>query len=61
MKLGFTRRGQPLIVLILLLGGWVSARAMLFDPAELPEATPAGSVRDFSHGQHAECRSSAAA
>jgi hypothetical protein len=40
MKLGFSRRGQPLIVLVLLLGGWVSARAMMWDPAGVPEASP---------------------
>lgn len=40
MKLGFSRRGQPLIVLLLLLGGWVSARAMLFDPAGIPAVRP---------------------
>ncbi len=33
---GFSRRGQPLLALVLLLGGWVSARAMMFDPAALP-------------------------
>ena len=40
MKLGFSRRGQPLIVLVLLLGGWVSARAMMWDGAGLPEVKP---------------------
>ena len=32
----FSRRGQPLIVLVLVLGGWVSARAMMWDPAAVP-------------------------
>jgi hypothetical protein len=32
---GFSRRGQPLTVLILLLGSWVSARAMLWDASTL--------------------------
>ena len=40
MRLGFSRRGQPLIVLVLLLGGWVSARAMMWDPAGVPAAKP---------------------
>ena len=40
MKLGFSRRGQPLIVLVLLLGGWVSARAMMWDGAGLPMVKP---------------------
>ena len=40
MKLGFSRRGQPLIVLVLLLGGWVSARAMMWDPAGHPAVKP---------------------
>ncbi len=43
MKRGFSRRGQPLIALILLLGGWVSARAMMWDSATisaLPYAPP---------------------
>lgn len=31
-----SRRGQPLIVLVLVLGGWVSARAMMWDPAAVP-------------------------
>ena len=43
---GLSRRGQPLIVLVLVLGGWVSARAMMWDPAavpsvELPVRSPA--------------------
>lgn len=38
MRLGFSRRGQPLIVLVMLLGGWVSARAMMWDSASLPVA-----------------------
>ena len=33
---GFSRRGQPLIVLVLVLGGWVSARAMMWDPSAVP-------------------------
>ncbi len=36
----FTRRGQPLIALILVLGSWVSARAMMFDASEIPLAPP---------------------
>jgi hypothetical protein len=47
MRRGFSRRGQPLIVLILLLGGWVSARAMMWDSAATgrPEtALPAAST-----------------
>ena len=38
MRRGFSRRGQPLIVLVMLLGGWVSARAMMWDSASLPAA-----------------------
>ena len=34
-----SRRGQPLIALVLLLGGWVSARAMMWDPAGVPQVT----------------------
>ena len=37
---GFSRRGQPLLVLVLLLGGWVSARAMMWDPNGIPAARP---------------------
>ena len=29
---GFTRRGQPLLALVLLLGAWVSARAVMWEP-----------------------------
>ena len=36
MMHGFSRRGQPLIVLVLVLGGWVSARARMWDPAAVP-------------------------
>jgi hypothetical protein len=42
VRRGFTRRGQPLIVLMLLLGGWVSARAMMWDGSAVgtpPQAT----------------------
>jgi len=38
---GFSRRGQPLLALVLLLGGWVSARAMMWDPAGIPPVGPA--------------------
>lgn len=38
MMRGFSRRGQPLMVLVLLLGGWVSARAMMWDASSLPAA-----------------------
>ena len=40
MMRGFPRRGQPLAALVLILGGWVSARAMMWDPAGLPSVTP---------------------
>ncbi|MGE3692076.1 MAG: hypothetical protein AB7F98_11925 [Novosphingobium sp.] len=33
---GFSRRGQPLAVLALVLGGWVSARAMMWDAQAMP-------------------------
>lgn len=33
---GFSRRGQPLVALVMVLGGWVSARAMMWDPAGVP-------------------------
>ena len=36
----FTRRGQPLMALILVLGSWVSARAMMFDASEIPLVHP---------------------
>ena len=36
----FTRRGQPLVALILVLGSWVSARAMMFDASEIPLVHP---------------------
>ncbi len=32
----FSRRGQPLVALVMVLGGWVSARAMMWDPAAVP-------------------------
>ena len=35
-----TRRGQPLVALILVLGSWVSARAMMFDASEIPLVHP---------------------
>ncbi|MEO6716442.1 MAG: hypothetical protein ABIM50_04235 [Novosphingobium sp.] len=42
---GFSRRGQPLIVLVMVLGGWVSARAMMWDPKAVPAvAMPAPSA-----------------
>jgi hypothetical protein len=42
----FTRRGQPLVALVLVLGSWVSARAMMFDGSaiaavQLPAAAAA--------------------
>jgi hypothetical protein len=37
---GFSRRGQPLVALILLLGSWVSARAMMWDAAEVASLPP---------------------
>ena len=36
---GFTRRGQPLMALVLVLGGWVSARAMMWDAGAGPRMT----------------------
>lgn len=36
---GFTRRGQPLMALVLVLGGWVSARAMMWDAGAVPRMT----------------------
>lgn len=39
---GFTRRGQPLLALMLLLGGWVSARAMMWEARPLPHLARAG-------------------
>jgi hypothetical protein len=38
MMRGFSRRGQPLLVLVMVLGGWVSARAMMWDASTLPAA-----------------------
>ena len=37
---GFSRRGQPLVALVMVLGGWVSARAMMWDPAGIPDVGP---------------------
>ena len=36
MMRGITRRGQPLLALVLLLGGWVSARAVMWEPSAAP-------------------------
>lgn len=36
----FTRRGQPLLALILLLGAWVSARAVMWEPKATPDIHP---------------------
>lgn len=33
---GFSRRGQPLAVLAMVLAGWVSARAMMWDAEAMP-------------------------
>lgn len=32
MMRGYSRRGQPLVALILIVGGWASARAMMWEP-----------------------------
>jgi hypothetical protein len=32
----FARRGQPLVALVLVLGSWVSARAMMYDASAIP-------------------------
>ena len=41
-----TRRGQPLLFLVLLIGGWVSARAMMWEPGAAPHISPiAGKTR----------------
>jgi hypothetical protein len=37
---GFSRRGQPLLALTLLLGSWVSARAMMWDAAAIAPPQP---------------------
>jgi len=37
---GFSRRGQPLAVLAMVLGCWVSARAMMWDASAMPLAAP---------------------
>jgi hypothetical protein len=47
---GFSRRGQPLVVLTLLLGSWVSARAMMWD------ADAVGSVRPLMFSQPAPAK-----
>jgi hypothetical protein len=36
MKGVFSRRGQPLLALVLLLGSWVSARAVMWEPKAAP-------------------------
>jgi hypothetical protein len=36
MMRAWSRRGQPLMALVLVLSGWVSARAMMWDPEGLP-------------------------
>jgi hypothetical protein len=40
MMRGWSRRGQPLVALVMVLGGWVSARAMMWDPGGLPSVLP---------------------
>ncbi len=37
MKGVFSRRGQPLLALVLLLGSWVSARAVMWEPQPQPQ------------------------
>ena len=39
MTRGYFRRGQPVIALIMLLGGWVSARAMMWDAGDVPRVS----------------------
>lgn len=34
---GLTRRGQPLLALVLLMGAWVSARAVMWEPGPAPD------------------------
>jgi hypothetical protein len=36
MVRGFSRRGQPLLALVFVLGSWISARAMLWDASAAP-------------------------
>lgn len=40
MMRGFSRRGQPLLALLLLVGGWVSARAVMWQPDPLMRIGP---------------------
>jgi len=43
----FTRRGQPLIALVMLLGCWVSARAMMWEPKAAPHMPQLASSLDL--------------
>lgn len=45
MMRGFARRGQPLLALVLVLGGWVSARAMMWDGKSLPTVRQPAAVQ----------------
>ncbi len=47
---GFSRRGQPLAVLALLLGCWVSARVMMWDASAMPTAAQGGPAQAITVG-----------